>query len=170
MVALSLSYSRFDSYSGSLDIHSLYTGSLFWPCINTLCLSLVVYLHRNVLEPSRFDTATVYLIFSVLGDLIILTLPNPKYSRSEAATKLVIFRCIAHSIWLLIDLVGVEGHGLSSEEDYGILSRIFLSWIIPIISYGRTQTLTIEMLPSINQKLKPGHTRREMLKAWHQRG
>ncbi|CZR52737.1 related to multidrug resistance protein [Phialocephala subalpina] len=136
-----------------------------------LGLGLLLFLsQRRSLRPS--DLATLYLISSILCDVILLTIPSglPPYS-----SHLIALRCMFHFALLILEcrnrllVDGATNKSQSPEETSGVLSRVFFSWINPILIQGYKNILIDQDLPPLSQELRPKATRRGILQAWDQR-
>ena len=56
------------------------------------------------------------------------------------------------------------------EEVNGVISRIFFTWINPVLLKGYKQLLVQEDVPPLRSDMRPELTREEMLCAWERRG
>ncbi|KAJ9155467.1 p-loop containing nucleoside triphosphate hydrolase [Pleurostoma richardsiae] len=140
-----------------------------------ICLSPLFHLeHRRSLTAGS-DLAILYLVGSLIFDMVILTMPRLGPRLWEGLPGAVRVRCVAHALLLLLEcLVGPPaakgGKGLlSDEETSGVLSRVFFSWINPLLTRGYRHVLTAQGLSYLSQDLKPSHTRRAVLEAWSRR-
>ena len=148
-------------------------ASLIASLVASLGLNLLLYVEQyRSLKPS--DLATLYLIASILCDVVLLTLP----SGIAATTKLsrpILVRCVVHLTLLLLECRGKRpisalNHAEPPEESNVILSRIFFSWINPILLRGYRNFLGEQDLPPLSRDMKPKVTRKAILQAWNQRG
>ena len=56
------------------------------------------------------------------------------------------------------------------EEYYGILNRVFFTWVVPILVQGYRKILVNEDLPPLSQDMKPKRTREAIIETWSRRG
>lgn len=143
-------------------------ASLLAACGLTFLLPLE---QQRSVKPS--DIATLYLVASILCDIILLTMPSGiAYSQVSSA---VLIRGSVHAVLLLLECGSKHQAAsfiavpLSPEELSGVLSRVFFTWIISILLQGYTGILVDQDLPCLSQNMKPERTRRAILGAWAQR-
>jgi hypothetical protein len=79
-------------------------------------------------------------------------------------------------VWLIWDLCA-NGFfsrrgptlGSTSEETAGILSKIFLWWMNPLLKEGYRASLNLAILPAIDGALSSQKLRKQALRAWARR-
>jgi ATP-binding cassette subfamily C (CFTR/MRP) protein 1 len=161
---------KFSTSSPKLD--RIYVASLVISIPVVLLLSLIF-----VLEPQYsvfyLDLATIYLVFSTLCDVVLVTMPSG-ISIDDPRSEPIIARSISQSVVLVLGCCASLqkpsiSKPLSPEEKFDILSRIFFFWINPILLQGYKQILTDTDLPPLSQDLKSKATRRAVLQAWDRR-
>lgn len=140
----------------------------------TLGLSLLLFLeHRRSHRSS--DLGTLYLVASILCDIILLTSPT-ETAIHTTVRRLVLVRFLVYVVLLILECFGgrpafgVFDKSQSPEELGGILNRAFFGWINPILVQGYKNILINKNLPPLSCDLKPGAIRKAMLHAWNQRG
>jgi ATP-binding cassette, subfamily C (CFTR/MRP), member 1 len=88
----------------------------------------------------------------------------------------VLLRFCVHSVLLALECCTKrpESNALKKhhgpEEIHGILSRVLLTWINPILLQGYQNILINQDMPHLRQDMKPEVTRMAMLSAWSRRG
>ena len=128
---------------------------------------------RRASGPS--DIVTVYLISSILCDLVLLC-TRSQLSMNPEVLHTAQLRCLAHAVTLIVEnlpcrsALNTTNHSNSPEESSGILSRIFFTWINPILLRGYRNILVDQDLPCLSEELKPELTRARILYTWSQRG
>jgi ATP-binding cassette subfamily C (CFTR/MRP) protein 1 len=152
----------------------LFVVSLVASLVAALGLSLLLYLEqKRSLNPS--DLATLYLVASILCDVVLLTNPAGITAHTETSRP-VLFRCLMQLTLLIFECHGkrstpsVFGESQSPEELSGVLSRVFFTWINPILFQGYKNLLVDQDLPPLSRDLKPKVIRKAILQAWDQRG
>ncbi|KAF8851871.1 putative ABC transporter [Acephala macrosclerotiorum] len=139
--------------------------------VASLGLSLLLFLsQRRLIQPS--DLATLYLVASILCDILLLTIPSgpPSYFRYP-----VLLQCLIQLALLILECQrkhpadSATFKRLSPEESNGVLSRVFFSWINPILVQGYRNILINQDLPPLGRDLTPKATRRGILQAWDSR-
>jgi hypothetical protein len=129
--------------------------------------------HQRSYKPS--EPITLYLLASVLCDVILLTMPSSA-GQFEEISRPVFLRCCMHSGILLYENFGSRPASnlvvkqKSPEELDGILSRAFFTWINPILLRGYKHVLTDDDLPPLSRDMKPEITAKAILRTWSQRG
>jgi ATP-binding cassette, subfamily C (CFTR/MRP), member 1 len=155
--------------TSSLKLDKPYVASLVASIPVAMSLSLVF-----VLEPqysiSYLDLTTIYLVFSTLCDVVLVTMPSG-ISVDDPRSLPIVIRGIVHSVALVLSCCisrpkSSISKPLSPEEKCGILSRIFFFWINPTLLQGYKEILTDTDLPHLSQDLKPKATRQAVLRAW----
>ena len=142
-----------------------------------MCLNLLFYLEQRISLATSSDLTTVYLIGSIVSDMVILTIPHTEPTAWDVSLLPVLTRCVAHTLLLILECCNggispteAATNHISTEEVKGILSRTFFLWINPILVQGYRHVLTKDRIPYLGQDLKPRHIRRSMSEAWYQRG
>ena len=171
-VILSLYWTNLSSLGAQYK--TTFLVSLFASILAALGLSLLLSLEHQRSHRAS-DIATLYLLGSILCDTIYLTMPS-KITRNTNISRPFLLRCCGHVALLMLELCGkrpsfnaVKQHK-SPEEIYGILGRVFLIWINPILVQGYKNILTDQDSPSLSQDMKPEVTRNAMIQTWSQRG
>lgn len=148
--------------------------SLFASIIATLGLSLLLIREqRRSLRPS--DLATLYLLASLLCDIAYLTLPSTVAEYSHTS-RLIFVRFFVYSVLLALECCTKrpESEVLRNHQDpeelHGILSRVLLTWINPILLRGYKSILVNQDMPNLSQDMKPEGTRTAILKEWSRCG
>lgn len=151
-----------------------FSVSLFVSTLAAVSLSLLFLLEQQRSHKAS-DLATLYLLASVLCDVVYLSMP------SEGATypivsRPMLLRCCMHSALLVLECcikrptVTILSRKQHPEELNGILSRVLFTWINPILLRGYKNIFLSQDMPSLSQNMKPEFTRRAILKAWSRRG
>jgi len=146
-------------------------ASLIISAVAALSLGpLLFFEQQRSFKPT--DSTTIYLVISILCDVILLTIPFGIISHIDMSRPVTV-RCFAHLVLLIFESHGkrnVEKKPQSPEELNGVFSRIFFAWINPIIFRGYRSILVDQDLPPLSKDLKPAVTRKAILRAWDQRG
>ncbi|KAF7874446.1 uncharacterized protein EAF02_008423 [Botrytis sinoallii] len=127
---------------------------------------------KRSLKPS--DLAVLYLVPSIICDVLFLTIP-PKVWAFSRASQPVLARCIIHSALLVLEScderpsLSNSSNLQSPEESYSVLNRVLYTWINPILFQGYTSILIDQDLPPLSQDMKPEFTRKAMLQTWSRR-
>lgn len=137
--------------------------------------ALLVLEHSRSPKPS--DLVCLYLVSSILCDVVTLTLP-PSKPHPSGGQVAVLARCGGYLLLLVLEhfrpLAVLRDPDadpkLSPEEKSSLLSRAFFSWINPFLNKGYKNLILDEELPPLGKGLKPELTRAAMLLAWEQRG
>lgn len=148
--------------------------SLIASLIAGLGLSLLLFLeHQRSFKAS--DLATLYLILSIICDVILLTMPS-KLAAHIVVLHPVLVRCSMHLALLVLEFrskhqaFGDVNNSQSPEELNGVVSRVFFTWINPILLQGYKNILIDQDLPPLSHDLKAKVTRKAILQTWNQRG
>jgi ATP-binding cassette, subfamily C (CFTR/MRP), member 1 len=169
-------------------VHLLYAISHDFPLILDLVSSCVGVLaaigiswlsfaeHRFSVRPS--SSTTLYLMATMLLDLVYLTFPESCASRASQPGLwwITVGQLCARLAMLLAEcqsketLLIAKHHYLSPEETAGILSRTFFWWMNPLLVKGTTRILTINDLPTLDKPLAANTLRTAVLRSWDQRG
>jgi len=134
---------------------------------------LMVLERRRAPRPS--DLGSSYLIASILCDVVILC------TRTGVASDVKIMqsvqlRCFAHFVTLIFEACtglsdfDIPNSSISPEESRGVFSRVFFTWINPILLQGYRRILVGQDLPCLSEDMKPEVTREGILHTWSQRG
>lgn len=148
--------------------------SLFASILAALGLSLLL-LQEQQRSHKASDLATLYLLASILCDVVHLTMPSDT-ARHTNTSRPVLLRCCMHSALLVLECRAKRPafSALSKhqppEELYGILSRVLFTWINPILLQGYKNILVDQDLPSLSRDMKPEFTRQAILQTWSQLG
>ncbi len=152
----------------------IFVVSLIASLVATLGLSLLLYVEQQrSLKPSNL--ATLYLVASILCDVVLLTMPSEIYNETEILLP-VLARLFVHLTLLILECQTKRPaysplNGRQSPEELsGILSRIFFAWINPILLQGYRNILVSQDLPPLSRDMEPEVTRKAILQAWGQRG
>ncbi|KFY68700.1 hypothetical protein V496_00844 [Pseudogymnoascus sp. VKM F-4515 (FW-2607)] len=160
--------------TSSVDHDMSLVASLVGSLSAALGLSSLLFLEQRR-SPRPSDLATLYLVASILCDIILLTVPSGNTTHTRA-WRAVLVRCLMHVALLILESLGnrsafrVFGKPQSPEELNGVLNRAFFAWINPILLQGYKNILVDQDLPPLSRDLKPKATRQSMLQAWNQRG
>jgi len=152
----------------------LFVASLIASLVAALGLSLLLYLEQKW-SPKPSDIATLYLVASILCDVVLLTDPAGTTAHTETPRP-VLVRCLMHLTLLIFEryskhsIPSALGEPRSPEELSGVLSRVFFTWINPILFQGYKNLLVDQDLPPLSRGLKPKVIRKAILQAWDQRG
>ena len=137
-------------------------------------LSLLLFLEQQRSQKPS-DLATLYLLASILCDVVVLTVSSGAAERMEISRP-VLIRCCMDAAILLFECCGkrsafsaVNKHQ-SPEELSGVLSRALFTWINPILLRGYRNILIDQDLPPLSEDMKPEITRKKILQIWSQRG
>ena len=121
------------------------------------------------------DPTTLYLVASILCDIVIASNRSSTLAGSENLRP-VQFRCLAHFLTFFLEIHSrrsafaiLNDHGCPDETN-GVLSRVFFTWINPILLQGYRNILIDQNLPCLSEDMNPEVTREELLKTWSQRG
>ncbi|KFX93219.1 hypothetical protein O988_06925 [Pseudogymnoascus sp. VKM F-3808] len=159
--------------TSSVDHDMSLVPSLVGSLSAALGLSSLLFLEQRR-SPRPSDLATLYLVASILCDIILLTIPSGNTTHTKA-WRAVLVRCLMHVALLTLESLGnrsafsVFGKPQSPEELNGVLNRAFFAWINPILLQGYKNILVDQDLPPLSPDLKPKATRQSMLQAWNQR-
>ncbi|KAG5785091.1 hypothetical protein H9Q73_001249 [Fusarium xylarioides] len=148
------------------DRHRVVVSVLSFVATALLC-PLLYLEHMRSIRPA--DLAVVFLLLSLGCDMIVAI--------QEGLEEWLI---LAIKITLKLLLVATESRSKqrilkspyssqAPEELAGILSRIFIWWINPILALGNRKILSVDDLPPIGHLLTSEKLRRDSLKAWDQR-
>lgn len=148
--------------------------SLLASTLAALGLSLLLLLEQQrSSKPS--DLATLYLLASILCDVVYMTMPTEAADQTNTFRP-VLLRCSVHLALLVLEsrakhpAFSVVSKDQSPEELHGVLSWILFIWINPILLRGYGNVLVDKDLPSLNRDIKPEFTRNAILQTWSQRG
>ena len=137
-------------------------------------LSLLLVL-ENKRSPKPSDLAVLYLLPSIICDVLLLTM-SPKIQALSTASQPLLARCVLHSVLLVFEScdkrpsLGSSSNLQSPEESHGVLGRVLYIWINPILFQGYTNILVDQDLPPLSQDMKPEFIRKSMLQTWSLRG
>ena len=125
--------------------------------------------HQRSVRPS--DLIIGYLLASSICHTLSLTVPGSTSSTTSLLTQLVVklFACVLEcqeKKSILLD----KYKELPPEEATSFLGRVFFWWVNPVLAEGYKNVLLGHQLPSTDQKLSSGLLRRNILRAWDQRG
>lgn len=142
--------------------------------VAALGLGILCFLEQD--GPARpSDLAVLYLLASVGCDLALLTMPARAYTSTRTSIPVVV-RLSINTALLVSNSSGRRSvrsnstPGKSPEESNGVLSRVFFTWINPILLKGYRRILTLEDLPPLRSDMRPERTRETILSTWGQRG
>ncbi|ATZ47318.1 hypothetical protein BCIN_02g06110 [Botrytis cinerea B05.10] len=133
-------------------------------------MSLLLVL-ENKRSPKPSDLAVLYLLPSIICDVLLLTMP-PKIQALSTASQPLLARCVLHSAILVFEScdkrpsLGSSSNLQSPEESHGVLGRVLYTWINPILFQGYTNILVDQDLPPLSQDMKPEFIRKSMLQTW----
>ncbi|KAF7943713.1 uncharacterized protein EAE97_005783 [Botrytis byssoidea] len=136
-----------------------------------LSLLLVLEQQRS-LRPS--DLAILYLVPSIICDVLLLTMPS-KIQAVSRASRPILARCLIHSTLFVFEICDKRPSASSSsnlrspEESRSVLDRVLYTWINPILLQGYTNILVDQDLPRLSRDMKPEFTRKAMLQTWSRR-
>lgn len=141
-------------------------ASLAMSLIAALGLNLLLHLeqHRDC-KPSC--AATLYLLASVLCDLVALAMPSTALHRPPPA------RCLLYAVLLALGCFMPRPNtpGIPrSEDESGIFGRLFFTWINPVLLRGYKSRLSSRDLPQLGAGLSAKLSRDSLLGAWNRRG
>lgn len=158
--------------TSSLNLDKTYVASLVASIVVAIWLSLAFVLESRY-SISYLDLATIYLLFSIVCDIVLVTMPSG-ISVDGPRSLPIIVRGIVNSVVLILSCCTSRSKSsmsklLSPEEKCGILSRTFFFWINPILLQGYKGILADTDLPPLSQDLKPKATRQAVLRAWDRR-
>lgn len=149
------------SFEHELLPHASY--SLSFVASSSLAICLLQPEQRGLIRPS--DSVTLYLLGSVLCDSVALTIPSATLSPPPPS------RCLL-SIFLLMLQSFAKSKAVSSENESGVLDRLFFIWINPLLLRGYKGPLPLlsHDIPKLDQDLSQKLSRESMVKAWNGRG
>jgi ATP-binding cassette, subfamily C (CFTR/MRP), member 1 len=162
----------------------LLTSSVYYDTgfVASLAASLIAGLGLSPLlfqeqrrSPKPSDLAILYLVASILCDVVLLTVPFGNATHA-AVWRPVFVRCLMHLALLMLESFGkrptfrVLGNPQSPEELSGVLNRTFFTWINPILLQGYKDILVDQDLPPLTRDIDPKVTRHSMLQSWNERG
>jgi ATP-binding cassette subfamily C (CFTR/MRP) protein 1 len=149
-------------------------GSLFASTLAALGLGILLFLQQQR-SSNPSDLATLYLLGSLLGDVVYLTMPLKPSDESRIARP-VILRSSIHLVLLVLESSVkhpksiVVGKTKSPEELHTLLSRVLFTWINPILLRGYRNVLVSKDLPFLSWHIQPELMRSSILQTWSQRG
>jgi hypothetical protein len=156
-----------------LEDEMVFVISLFTSLLATCGLSLLLLLEQ-LWSSKPSDLATLYLVAAILCDVVLLTIrsgiPYPQIWRP------VLARCSIHVALLILESYAKYPASMflearrSPEELNSVLSKVFFTWINPLLIQGYKNILLNEDLSPISRDMKPEMTRKAILKTWAQRG
>ncbi|KAL2127939.1 hypothetical protein VTI74DRAFT_9944 [Chaetomium olivicolor] len=152
----------------SLELEPFLLLSLATSLIAALGLNLLLYLEQcQASRPS--DLATLYLLASVLCDLVALTVPSTVRRPPPA-------RCLLHALLLALECFvsranppGTPRKRQAPEDESGILSKLFFAWINPLLLRGHRSLLLSYDLPPLTRDLSAKLSRQAMIESWNRR-
>ncbi|KAI0535783.1 putative ABC transporter [Xylaria digitata] len=119
------------------------------------------------------DQVKLYFLCSIVCDGIYLTIPSGTGARLDTLRP-VMFRCLAHLLLFVFECwprdspFSILNEHTSPEKLYGLLDRVFFTWINPILIRGYKNALINEDLPLLNQHMSSELTRIAIIEAWSQ--
>ncbi|TVY42741.1 ABC transporter [Lachnellula subtilissima] len=152
---------------------TIFFVSLLISLLAALGMSVLLFLEQQRSQKPS-DLATLYLLASILCDVVVLTMPSGAAERMEVSRP-VLIRCCMHAAVLLFECCGKRSafsagnKHQSPEELSGILSRAFFTWINPVLLQGYRNILIDQDLPPLGEDMKPEVTRKAILQIWSQR-
>ncbi|TVY57487.1 ABC transporter FUM19 [Lachnellula cervina] len=156
--------------TSDIQHNSTFFVSLLVSLLAALGLSLLLFLEQQR-SPKPSDLATLYLLASLLCDVVVLTVPSGTAERMKISRPILI-RCCMHTALLLFECCGkrsafstINKHQ-SPEELSGVLSRALFTWINPILLQGYRNILIDQDLPTLSQDMKPEVTKKAILNIW----
>ncbi|KAL2198120.1 hypothetical protein P885DRAFT_68308 [Corynascus similis CBS 632.67] len=143
-------------------IHTLYHQKLRGSRVRIATGASGQVKQRGLIRPS--DSVTLYLLGSVLCDSVALTIPSATLSPPPPS------RCLL-SIFLLMLQSFAKSKAASSENESGVLDRLFFIWINPLLLRGYKGPLPLlsHDIPKLDQDLSQKLSRESMVKAWNGR-
>ncbi|KAI1763558.1 putative ABC transporter [Hypoxylon sp. FL1150] len=135
----------------------------------TLLLPLELW---RALKPS--DLGTLYLVSSILLDVVLLTLPSDDQD-PRVFFHPILSRCLLQSALLILEFqargpIPKDSRRLMSPEELScVLGRAFFFWINPMLLGGFRKILINEDLPPLSKVIKPGTVRPRIIRAWDSR-
>jgi hypothetical protein len=157
-----------------VELETSFVASLLASLLAALGLSLLLLLEQQRSLKSS-DLATIYLVASILCDVVTLTMPSG-VSTHIGLSRPILFRCFTHLALLILEcrskrpVFNALKNPQSLEELSGVLSRVFFTWINPILLQGYRNILVDQDLPPLSRDMKPEFTRKAILRTWDQRG
>jgi ATP-binding cassette subfamily C (CFTR/MRP) protein 1 len=157
------------------QLSATYIASLAASIVAAPFLSIVlVFEQRRFTRPS--DIGSLYLVASITCDLLLVTIPSGISAETELSAPILI-RLVVHLVILVLEnqkrsgppLDGLD-KPLSPEEQSGILGRAFFFWVNPVLLLGYRNLLVGSDLPPLHGDIEPKVTRKNILRAWDQRG
>lgn len=152
-----------------------FVASLVTSLVAALGLSLLSLLEQQrSFKPS--DLATLYLVSSVLCDVLLLTMPSKIARHADVyidMSHIIVVRSSIHLVILILECSVkrlASDDSQSPEELNGVLSRVFFTWINPILLQGHQNILIDQDLPPLSCNIRPAGTRKAIIQTWHQRG
>jgi ATP-binding cassette, subfamily C (CFTR/MRP), member 1 len=149
-------------------------ASLLASSVAALGLSLLLLLEQQrALKPS--DLAVLYLVPSIVCDVLLLTMPSGILT-IFSASRLVLARCFIHLVLLVLECcnkrhsIGIYSNLQSPEELHSVFGRLLYIWINPILLQGYRNILVIQDLPFLTQDMGPEFTRNAIIDTWSRRG
>ncbi|KAI1820889.1 putative ABC transporter [Xylaria intraflava] len=174
-ILLSVTLALYWPHISALDVRyrTSFLVSLLGSMLAAPGLSLFLFYEQQQLHKPSY-LVTLYLLASILCDVVYLTMPSTAALRSNSSRP-VLFRCCIYSVLLLLECsienpeFGRLSEYQSPEERHGVLGKVFFTWINPILLQGYRNILVDQDLPPLNQDMKPELTRQAILQAWSQR-
>jgi len=146
--------------------------SLFASVIAALGLSALLFQEQRTYNKAS-DQAKLYLLCIAICDVVYLAMPA-KSGRDSNTTQPVVIRCVGHSLLFLLECwtrhptIGAVSR--SPEDVYGVLSRVFFTWINPLLVQGYRNVLVDRDLTPLARDMKPALTRKAILESWSRKG
>jgi ATP-binding cassette subfamily C (CFTR/MRP) protein 1 len=160
----------------SVSEHALAAGDISWIIDASLSATCAVALiplsrleHRRTVTPS--DISVLYVSASLMLDLMRFSLPMViphdrsirQYMPIGLAVKALLLGIEAHGK----DTILLEAYqGLPPEQRSGVLGKLFLWWINPLLVEGYGGTFREHRLPDIDRDLASRPLRESMSKQW----
>ncbi|KAI1179905.1 putative ABC transporter [Nemania sp. FL0916] len=160
-------------FMSKVQYESVFLLSLLTSALAAIGLSLL-QIQEIQRSPTASDLVTLYLLASILCDIIYLTLPS-EFVAPGIFSIPISLQCCIYSLNLVFGRCARNtlSNDLKSQrapdETYGVLNRVLFTWINPLLLHGYRRLIVDQDLPPLSQDLDPELTRRAMLQAWSQR-
>ncbi|KAL2159582.1 hypothetical protein VTH06DRAFT_2151 [Thermothelomyces fergusii] len=152
----------------SPQLEPLLVLSLATSLAAALGLNLLRYLEQRR-AARHSDSATLYLLVSVLCDSVALTVPSVARRPPPA-------RCLLHTLLLVLECfppranqLGTSRENQAPEDSGGVLSRLLFAWINPFLLRGYTSLLLSHDLPPLPRDMSAKQLRQAMVESWNRR-
>lgn len=153
----------------SSQLEPLLLLSVATSLIAAVGLNLLTYLGQRRAS-KHSDSATLYLLASVLCDSVALTVPSSVRRPPPA-------RCLLHTLLLVLECFlpranqqGTPRKNQAPEDNAGTLNRLLFAWINPFLLQGYKSLLLSYDLPSLPLDMSAKLIRQAMVESWNRRG